>query len=300
MARAESHCSHVLAELPRDAAEDLLARLDRAVPGRIEGFYVVGSASMGAFRPGRSDVDFVAIVDGDFRRAELRRLRALHVGRGTSALIHDAALRRRWPLVCNGVYLKAGDLSHSPLEVTPLAGHVTGRFRVASREGFDVNPETSYVLAHHGVPLRGPDRDRLQIYADDAELRALVLANLNSYWRRWVSPVRPVGQSIRGVPPRRVAASGVLGAPRLHYTIATGDIATKEAAARYALEAFDPRWHGLIEEAIAYWRGEPPSEPYRRHPHRRDRDAVEFVGCVIDAANRLTPKRTDWAPGSQG
>jgi hypothetical protein len=241
----------------------------------------------------------VAIVDGDFRPAELRGLRALHVGRWTSALIHYTALRRRWPTVCNGIYLKAGDLSHSPLELTPLAGHVTGRFRLAPSEGFDVNPVTWHVLAHHGVALRGPDRDRLQIFADDAELRAWVLANLNSYWRRWVSRVRPVGQGIRGVPPRRLAATGVLGAPRLHYTIATGDIATKQAAARYALEAFDPRWHGLIEEAIADWRGDQPSQPYRRHPHRRDRDAVEFARCVIDPANRLTPTHphADVLPG---
>ena len=287
------HCGDVLAELPRDVAEDLLARLDRVVPGRIKGFYVVGSASMGAFRAGRSDVDFVAIVDGEFRPAELRRLRALHVGRWTSALIHDTALRGRWPLVCNGVYLRAGDLTRSPLEVTPLAGHVTGRFRAAPREGFDVNPVTWHVLARHGIALRGPDRDRLQVRSDEAELRAWALANLNSYWRRWAARVHPVGRSIRGVPPRRLAASGVLGAPRLHYTIATGEIATKEAAARYALEVFDPRWHRLIEDAIAFWRDEPPSAPYRRHPHRRHHDAVEFVACVIDAANRLTPTRTD-------
>ncbi len=278
-----------MAELPRKAADDLLARLDRAVPGRIEGFYVVGSASMGAFRPGRSDVDFVAIVDDDFHPAGLRRLRALHLGRWISALIHDTGLRLRWPLVCNGVYLKAGDLSRSPLEVTPLAGHVTGRFRAEPRTGFDVNPVTWYVLAHHGIALRGPDRDRLQVHLDEAELRSWVLANLNSYWRRWTARVRPGGLSIRGVPPRRLAASGVLGTPRLHYTIATGEIATKEAAARYALEVFESRWHRLIEDAIAYWRGEPPPEPYRRHPHRRLRDAVEFVACVIDAANRLTP-----------
>ena len=283
----------MLAELPRDAAEDLLARLDRVVPGRIEGFYVVGSASMGAFRSGRSDVDFVAIVDGDFRPAELRRLRAMHVGGWVSALIDDTVLRQRWPLVCNGVYLKAGDLSRSPLEVTPLAGHVTGRFRAAPRTGFDVNPVTWYVLAHHGIALRGPGRDHLEVWTDEAELRAWALANLNSYWRRWAARVRPVGLSIRGVPPRRLAASGVLGAPRLHYTIATGEIATKEAAARYALEVFDPRWHGLIEDAIAFWRGEPPSAPYRRHPHRRHHDAVEFVASVIDAANRLTPTPTD-------
>ena len=111
------------------------------------------------------------------------------------------------------------------------------------------------------------------------------LGNLNSYWRRWTARVRPVGVSIRGVPPRRLAASGALGVPRLHYTIGTGKVATKEAAARHALEVLEPRWHRLIEDAIAYWRGEPPSEPYRRHPHRRHREAVEFVACVIDAAN---------------
>ena len=290
---APGHTEAVLAELPRNAADDLLARLDRVVPGRIEGFYVVGSASMGAFRPGRSDVDFVAIVDGDFRAAELLKLRALHVGRWLAAVTQDTALQRRWPLVCNGIYLKAGDLSRSPLEVTPLAGHVTGRFRAASREGFDVNPVTWYVLAHHGITLRGPDRDHLQVRTDQAELRAWVLDNLNSYWRRWAARVHPLGLSIRGVPPRRLAASGVLGAPRLHYTIATGEIATKETAARYAIEMFEPRWHGLIEDAIAYWRSEPPPPPYRRHPHRRYHDAVDFVACVIDAANRLTPTPSD-------
>jgi hypothetical protein len=285
--RALVHTSAVLADLPCRAAEDLLARLDVAVPGRIVGFYVVGSASMGAFRPGRSDVDFVATVDGDLCRAELLRLRGVHLGRWISALANDA-LRCRWPLVCNGIYLTAGDLARSPLEVTPLAGHVTGRFRVAPREGFDVNPVTWHVLAHHGIALRGPDRDDLRVWSDDFALRAWVLGNLNSYWRRWTTRVRPVGLSTRGVPPRRLAASGVLGAPRLHYTVATGEIAAKEAAGHYALEVFDPRWHGLIEDAIAYWRDERPPGPYRKHPLRRHHDAVEFVATVVDAANKLT------------
>jgi hypothetical protein len=92
-------------------AEGLLARLDRALPGRIEGFYVVGSACMGAFRLG-----------------------AVHLGRWMSALVRDVAVRRRWSF-----------------EVTPLAGHVSGRFRIAERDGFDVNPITWQVLARHGI-----------------------------------------------------------------------------------------------------------------------------------------------------
>jgi hypothetical protein len=280
----------VLSEPARGAIDDLLRRLDRAVPDRIEGFYIVGSAGMGAFRAGRSDVDFVAIVNSALRRAELARLRAVHVGRWTAALVHDVALRRRWPLVCNGIYLRASDLSLSPLEVTPIAGHVTGRFRVATRDGFDVNPVTWHVLAHHGIAIRGPDRDRLQIRTDEAELRAWARRNLDDYWQRWAEHARRGGLNTRAVPPRRLAASGVLGAPRLHYTIATGGIATKEAAAHYALEVFEPCWHGLIEDALGFWRGEPPSAQYRGHPARRRRDAAEFVVCVIDAANRLVAK----------
>lgn len=243
---------------------------------------------MGAFRAGRSDVDFVAIVNGALGRRELARLRAAHVGRWTAALAHDVALRQRWPLVCNGIYIQAGDLLSAPLDVIPLAGHVAGRFRVATREGFDVNPVTWQVLARHGIAIRGPDRERLPIRTDEGELRTWTLANLNGYWRRWVERVRHAGLNTRGVPPRRLAASGVLGAPKLHYTIATGEIATKEAAAHYALEVSEPRWHGLVEDALAFRRGEPPSAQYRRRPVRRCRDAAEFVVCVIDAANRLT------------
>ena len=270
----------------REAVDDLLGRLDRAVPGRVDGFYVVGSACLGAFRVGRSDLDFVAVVAGELGRGELARVRAVHMGRWGSALVRDVAVRRRWPLVCNGIYLRSGDLSRSPLEVTPLAGHVAGRFKVAERDGLDVNPVTWHTLAGHGIAVRGPHRDRLQIHLDDAQFRSWTLGNLNGYWRRWTRRAQPNVVATQRALPRRFAAWGVLGAPRLHYTIATGAIASKQAAGHYALETFDPRWHALIEDALAFWRGEPAPGPYRRRPSRRNRDAAAFVGSVIEAANR--------------
>ena len=42
------------------AGEAYLALIDRLLPGRITGFYVVGSAALGAYHLGRSDLDFVA------------------------------------------------------------------------------------------------------------------------------------------------------------------------------------------------------------------------------------------------
>ncbi len=277
-------------DLPAPAtqiAEDLLARLDHALPGRIEGFYVVGSACMGTFRPGRSDVDFVAVADRELSRLELARLGAVHLGRWTSALVGDVAIRRRWPLVCNGIYLRDGDLARSPLEVTPLAGHVSGRFRIAEREGLDVNPITWHVLARHGIVLRGRDPERLGVHVDAGELLAWTRGNLNSYWRRWIERVRRPGVSRATVLGRRFIAAGVLGVPRLHYTLAVGEITSKEAAGMYALDAFEPHWRPVVEDALAYWRGAPPAVRYRRLPGRRRHEAAEFVAHVIDSGNAL-------------
>lgn len=277
------------AELPapaRAAVDDLLMGLDRALPGRVEGFYVVGSACLGAFRYGRSDVDFVAIVDGPLHRAELARLRAVHLGRWGAALIRDAGLRRRWPLVCNGSYLASGALARSPFEVTPLAGHVAGRFGVGERERFDVNPVTWHTLARHGIAVRGPEPDRLEIRTDPAELRAWTLGNLDGYWRRWAERARRPGPGTLRARPRRFAAWGVLGVSRLHYTLATGEIASKEAAGEYGLEAFDARWRPAIEDALAFWRGEPPARGGRagRAARRRASTAADFVDYVADVA----------------
>jgi hypothetical protein len=247
--------------------------------------YVVGSTCLGAFRADRSDVDFVAIVaDGGLDAGELRRLRRIHLGRWRGALARDVALRRHWPVVCNGSYLPPDALSRSPLEVTPLAGHVAGRFGIAER-GFDVNPVTWHTLARHGIAIRGPAPGFLAIRTDPAELRAWTIDNLDSYWRRWAERARRPGVATVRALPRRFVAWGVLGAPRLHYTLATGEIASKEDAGHYALDAF-PQFRPLIEEALAFWRGAPATARYRGRPDLRRRATVEFVTHVIDSANR--------------
>lgn len=274
--------------LVAERVDDLLSRLDRALPGRVEGFYVVGSACLGAFREGRSDIDFVAIAARGLGPEELRRMRAIHRGRWTAALAGDVALRRRWPLVCNGSYLERGALTRSPREVTALAGHVAGRFAtaIAPGGGFDVNPVTWHTLARHGIAVRGQEPDRLKIRADPAELRAWTRENLDSYWRTWVARARRRPSGVRPLT-RWFAARGVLGVARLHYTLATGEIISKEAAGEYALATFAAEWRVVIEDALAFWRGGPASPGFRGRPGRRTLEAAEFVAHVIDTSPRV-------------
>jgi len=122
----------------------------------------------------------------------------------------------------------------------------------------------------------------LRIYRDPQQLRRFSLSNLNDYWSRW--PHQPV---ISRTMPRRAAANAVLGAARLHYTITTGEIVTKEAAGRYSLDAFGRRWQALIDDALGFRRGSPSQPSYHHQPRRRLGDTSRFLAAVIDSADQL-------------
>jgi len=260
-----------------------VALVDRVLPGRLAGLYVVGSTALGAFLPGKSDIDFVAVLDGDVASSELDGLRR------AQRQVHSRAVRRAltsrppgWPLVCNGVYVRWDDFARSTADVRPICGHVAREFAIG--QGFDVNPVTWSTLARGGVPVRGPEVSRLGVRDDDQELRVWTRANLDGYWRRWARaahlPLRPGIPALVGLTRQYGLAWGVLGPPRLHCTIATGEIISKEQGGVYALETFDASWRPLIEAALGYWRSR--GTPFRLAPGARRRSA-DFITMVADA-----------------
>lgn len=256
------------------AVDHYLRAADRLVPGRICGFYVVGSTALGAFRPGRSDIDFVAVVDGD----SVDRLRLVQLTSNARTGVRAVA-RGQWtmPETVNGVFVAKDSLTTPVTALRPLASHVGPRFTRGA--GFDVNPVTWKVLLEHGVAVRGPSPGELGLDPEPAVLREWNLRNLRGYWQRWALS----GRLAR--PVRHATAWGVLGPPRLHHTIRTGGVVSKEGAGEYALEVFDARWHPLIREALAYWRGEPADPAFADRP-TRTRQVSEFALEVIADAHR--------------
>jgi hypothetical protein len=258
---------------------------DGLLPGRITGFYLVGSAALGAWRPGRSDIDFVAVVDRPFDRTDLRRLRAVHAAAGVGSTVR--ALRRGHlmiPGTCNGAYVAAADLERPVTEIVPQASHTGMRF--AAGRAFDVNPVQWKVLAESGIAVRGPAPSALGLRPEPERLRDWNLANLDAYWRPWGEAAVRRPTSPRWRPPRWAAAWGALGVCRLHRTVATGEVVSKEAAGEYARRTFGSEWHPLIDEALAYWRrGRPTGAfPDRRSSTRR---TGEFVLEVVRDAQAL-------------
>ncbi len=264
------------------AATRYLDVVDRLLPDRVQFLYLTGSAALGAFRPGRSDVDLVAVVDGALDAAGLRRLRVVHVTAATGTGVRAVAARHG-PLTgtCNAVFVSGADLRRPVTEIVPIASHTGHLFHVGS--GFDVNPVTWKVLHDRGIAVRGPDPATLGLDPQPELLRPWNLANLESYWRPWAEGLlrRPVARA--RFRPRWTTAWGVLGPPRLHHTVATGEVLAKEEAGAYALDTFDRRWHPLIREALAYRDGR-RTDPAFRDPEVRQQQTGRFALDVVEDA----------------
>lgn len=267
------------------AVQRYLQVADRLLPGRIVGFHLVGSVALGAYRPGRSDIDFVATVDGDLSDADLRRVRMVQVAAGARAVTRALAARQlALPGTCNGVYVRADDLTRPVTEIVPLASHVGHEFQAGT--GFDVNPVQWTTLARHGVAVRGPEPSRLGLDPQPEVLRQWNLDNLAGYWVPWARATRRrVGPRWRAMP-RWSTAWGVLGPPRLLHTIATGDVIAKEEAGERSKAYLDTAHHPVVDEGLAWWRDE-PADPRFADVAVRAAATADAVLAVAAAARAL-------------
>jgi len=223
----------------QDVVDAYLEAVDDEAPDLIEGLYLTGSVALGDFRPTSSDVDFVAATSKPPDAAAL----------GALGRAHNRLRRRYSRPFFDGRYVTWDDLARDPKRVGSGPYAHAGRFRARGRENCD--PVTWLMLARHGVRCRGPAPADLAIWTDPAALFTWTLNNFDGYWR-------PLLQRARRFPdPWTVTAFTsygavwiVLGVCRLHYTLATGKIGSKNAAGEYGLRTFPDRWHPVLNEAL--------------------------------------------------
>ena len=261
-------------------AQLYLRQLDRLLPGVVVGLYLVGSVALGGYRRRRSDLDFVGILDNAVDKACVGRLRIAHAQSGL-VTGSRALVEGRSPLTgtLNGIFICESDLVRPVTQITPVASQVGTKF-MAGQAGSDLSPVGWKVLSENGLRIRGPRPSALNLDIEPERLRSWTAGNLDTYWRPWAERVSRAPQRRFALRPRYWTAWGVLGVPRLHCTIATGEVISKEAAGEYALSEFAPRWRTLIDEALGYWRGE--TEHLSVSVGQRARMTAEFVSSVVE------------------
>ena len=204
----------------------------------LRGLYLVGSVALGDFRPGRSDIDFVALLDGPV--GDIEALARVH-----------AALARAGVPPFDGVYLPIDALRRAPEAGAVVPFSVEGRLRTGEpcRE---VNPALWRCLARAGRPILGAAPAALGIADDDATLRAHTLADLDEYWRPWIAQ----GEAALAAKPPDSACDaktlewGVLGVSRIVCTLATGRVVSKREGGRFVLDHLSEAHQQAVWDAL--------------------------------------------------
>jgi hypothetical protein len=233
------HCD--LPEDVRNATREHLRALDATAPGLVAGLYLTGSVALGDYQPGRSDIDFMAFTTRPPTDPDVVALLAELHGSLKSAIDYD------------GNYVALAGLPDVPDDERPAPHVVTGEFR-ATDPNHQLTPATWTEFARYAIAIRGPEHTELGISVPRARLAQWTLGNLNSYWKRRAEDGLEMlrKRDTSGACPGEIVAWDALGAARLHYTLATGDIASKSAAGEYAISLF-PDYTKLVTAALS-WR----------------------------------------------
>ncbi|MER7463647.1 aminoglycoside adenylyltransferase domain-containing protein [Streptomyces sp. NPDC097981] len=265
----------------RRSAGAYLEAADRAVPGLVEGLYLHGSLTYGDYRPGRSDIDFVAVLSG--RPAD-------HVVRRLGEALTELGRHHPRPYF-DGLHVTRADLAGPPADCPDVPCIGEWEFQPAGR--FGVNPVTWHELARGAITLRGPRLGPGDVWADETALRTYSHGNLRDYWLPSLAKLRAGEGAVASGPAERAQGLTewfVLGVARLHHLLATGRLTSKGGAGRHALTAFGTEWHPIVNEALRIRNGAGiPSPGYDSDPAARVRDTIAFVEPAIEAGLRLGP-----------
>lgn len=228
-------------ELP--AVAEFGARL-RAT-GRVSDLLVAGSLAAGDYRPGVSDLDLVALVDGPPDTAALTSLHREFDG-GTAAGLH---------LGC--VYVDIAKLTDRAAK-HPMWTHG----RLVQHILSDI---TRAELVRFGFAVFGREPGAVLPPVSDDDVRAAARAELTGYWswavRRpwvWLDPA--------------IVDLGLTSMARARHALRTGVLLTKSAA----IDQVDgPTW--LVDDVRARRRGEDRTSPRLRAAAHAWRDARRTV-----------------------
>lgn len=228
-----------------DYLTELVDRARSVLGDNLVGAYAAGSVGLGAYQPGRSDVDVALLVAGPVDAAAKRAL--------VDRLRHEAlpCPARGLELVCYRREVAAGGSGEPGFEVELNTG-ATMPFRAtydpADRPAADGRfwyALDRSILRQSGLVLFGPPAAEVFADPEPAALRRLLGTALD--W--WLALPAPDG-------PAPGSEDAVLGACRSLARVRTGRWLSKVDAGRWVIA--QGRHADLVDRAIAARRGGPP------------------------------------------
>jgi hypothetical protein len=200
------------------------------------GMYLSGSLASGGFDAETSDIDFVVVTRADPRslHAEFATLNRQLQASGSP-----------WAAKLEGSFLPLRVFEDFNPACTPFPTIAMGG-RYGLRHKRIEHALQRFMLREHGIALAGPEPATFIAPVPPEALKAETLDVLHGWWRAQLDD--PVRLKRRGY-----QAYAVLTMCRMLYTLATGGVTSKPAAARWARPHLPEQWRELIDRALV-WR----------------------------------------------
>jgi hypothetical protein len=242
----------------------LLAGAQGTLGDRFLALYVHGSLATGDFEPGRSDIDFLVVTEGELPGELLPALAAMHAGITASGMA--------WADRLEGSYIPRQALRrYDPAHARHPALRVDGSFGVDGH-GSDWIIQRSLIRAHATV-LAGPPPCSLIDPVQPEDLRQAVVSILCEWWSPpFANPERFQSSEYQ--------AYAILTMCRALYTLHNGSAVSKTVAAGWAQAELGDPWALLINQALQW-----------RHGDRLDKlsETFDFIDCVLARAGLPPP-----------
>ena len=137
-----------------------------------------------------------------------------------------------------------------------------------------------WTLYEHGVIVHGPNPRTLVGRVGPETMRAAAGRDLRKAVEGWT------GRETWDAWSQRYA---VVTLPRMLRTQVVGDVVSKPAAVAWAIEALEPRWHPLLESALAERGRRPWDAPIDAGLAQETEEFVQYVGRVAEEQRPPSP-----------
>jgi hypothetical protein len=214
------------------------AQIQEILGSQFLGSYLYGSLALGDFFPHTSDIDFIVVTQTEISDAHFNALHELHTQFDRS----DSP----WAGKIEAAYIPIEALNHSSMSSYryPQVEKGTELLRIPLETGWAFQ---RYILREFGITITGPNPLKFVNPVEPVEMHRTGKAIIEGWQEQsrndpsWIDWARQVGSQ----------AFIVLTLCRILYSLETGSVASKPAAARWAQRNLEQRWKMLIEKSLA-------------------------------------------------
>lgn len=242
------------------------------IKSNVIGVYLTGSATLGDWHYGKSDIDIAVVIKNSISKANTALLEKQI--KPLEATYSHVKLEIQ--------YIPISILGKGKEEVEPILAY---RNKKHSISYFNLNPVTWYSLEKYGVVIWGTPVNELNIKTTKDELSSYVYENVNTYWTTWATSAAKIF-SIKGMLSFTDWAVEwcVCGLSRMYYTLQEKDITSKSGAVEYMLNKSPHEYQKILKEAQAIRLGN--GQKFYSSKTDRRKNMIKYMGYVIDLCQR--------------